>query len=103
VGDAARVSEPVTGEGIYFALKSGALAAEAIDGAFRENDFSAERLAFYERKRRLAFRRRWRMNTLFRWLIYRPALAAPMIRFSRKRKRLLNSIVSMTCQPETGR
>src|SRR5262249_5592774 len=44
VGDAARVNEPVTGEGIYFALKSGQLAARAIDQAFREDDFSAGQL-----------------------------------------------------------
>ena len=35
VGDAARVSEPVTGEGIYFAMRSGLLAAETIDLALR--------------------------------------------------------------------
>ena len=31
VGDAARVVEPFTGEGIYYALRSGELAAEAIE------------------------------------------------------------------------
>ena len=35
VGDAARVVEPFTGEGIYYALRSGELAAEAIVGAVR--------------------------------------------------------------------
>jgi geranylgeranyl reductase family protein len=103
VGDAARVTEPVTGEGIYFALKSGALAAEAVDQAFRESDFSPERLGFYQLNCRLAFRRRWRLNALFRWLIYRPAVLSPIIRFSGRRKRLLDSIVCMTCEPETAR
>ena len=31
IGDAARVVEPFTGEGIYYAMRSGELAAEAID------------------------------------------------------------------------
>ena len=44
VGDAARVSEPVTGEGIYFALRSGVLAGEALHTAFGRGDLSAPSL-----------------------------------------------------------
>ena len=42
VGDAARVNEPVTGEGIYFALKSGELGSRDYGQAFRKSDFSAD-------------------------------------------------------------
>jgi flavin-dependent dehydrogenase len=38
VGDAARVVEPFTGEGIYYALRSGELAAGAITKIIREQD-----------------------------------------------------------------
>jgi menaquinone-9 beta-reductase len=100
VGDAARVNEPVTGEGIYFALKSGQLAAKAIDQAFRQSNFSAARLCSYERECRSAFRTRWRINIFIRWLIYRPALLSPLIRFSQRRVRLLDSLVHTICQPE---
>jgi menaquinone-9 beta-reductase len=103
VGDAARVNEPVTGEGIYFALKSGALAARTIDQAFRKSDFSAHQLSSYARECRLAFRTRWRINTLIRWLIYRPALLSPLIRFSGRKRSLLDSIVHTICQPEAAR
>ena len=48
-GDAARVVEPVTGDGIYFALRSGLLAAETTATAFRNGDFSAQGLSGYER------------------------------------------------------
>src|SRR5262245_31285647 len=102
VGDAARVNEPVTGEGIYFALKSGELAARAIDQAFRKSDFSAAQLRSYDRECRSAFRTRWRINALIRWLIYRPALVSPLIRFSQKRVRLLDSLVHTICQPEAA-
>lgn len=100
VGDAARVNEPVSGEGIYFALKSGLLAAETIDEAFRAGDFSAALLRGYETTCRSEFRLRRGVNALIRALIYRPALASPLIRFSAKRRRLLDSIVRTVCLPD---
>jgi menaquinone-9 beta-reductase len=102
VGDAARVNEPVTGEGIYFALKSGELAARAIDQAFRKRDFSAAQLCSYEWECRSAFRTRWRINTLIRWLIYRPALLSPLIRCSGRRRGLLDSMVNTICTSSSG-
>ena len=100
VGDAARVSEPVTGEGIYFAMKSGEFAAKTVDQAFKKNDFFAGHLRLYEQECRSAFAVRRGMNALIRWLIYRQALLSPIIRLSHKRTRLLDSIVHMICQPE---
>lgn len=99
VGDAARVNEPVTGEGIYFAMKSGFLAAKTIHQAFGRKDFSAARLALYVRECRESFRRRQGVNALIRLLIYHPALLAPLIRFSAKRQRVLHSIVRAICLP----
>jgi len=99
VGDAARVSEPVTGEGIYFALKSGVFAAKTVDEAFQMSDFSAARLRSYQRDCRSAFAVRRGINALIRWLIYRPALLSPLIRFSGKRRGLLGSLVHTICQP----
>jgi len=103
LGDAARVNEPVSGEGIYFALKSGLLAAETIDAAFHAGDFSAARLRGYETACRSEFRLRRGVNALIRTLIYRPALASPLIRFSAKRRRLLDSIVRTVCLPNAAR
>ena len=103
VGDAARVNEPVTGEGIYFALKSGELAAWTIDQAFRRGDFSPDQLSSYERECQSAFRMRRGINAVIRWLIYRPALMSPLIRFSRRRRGLLDSLVHTICQPEAAR
>jgi menaquinone-9 beta-reductase len=102
VGDAARVNEPVTGEGIYFALKSGALAARTIDEAFRTLNFSGSYLRSYERECRLAFRTRRGINALIRWLIYRPALLSPLIRYSKRRRGWLDFLVHTICQPEAA-
>jgi geranylgeranyl reductase family protein len=66
VGDAARVSEPVTGEGIYLALKSGEIAAEVAHTGFVASDFSSEHLASYERTCRSFFASRLRLNRLIR-------------------------------------
>jgi geranylgeranyl reductase family protein len=102
VGDASCVNEPVSGEGIYFALKSGAFAAKTIDEAFQMRDFSAARLHSYQRDCRSAFRMRRGINALIRWLIYRPALLPPLIRFSGRRRTLLDSLVQTICQPEAA-
>jgi len=97
VGDAARVTEPVTGEGIYFALRSGQLAGEAIDGTLRRKDTSANRLSRYRSACREEFRKRLRLNFLARVLAHRPSILSSLIRFSAKRTRLLNSMVHSVC------
>jgi len=63
VGDAARVVEPFTGEGIYYALQSGRLAAECIIGA-RVERYPALHAALY--------RRRLWINGLARWAVTHP-------------------------------
>ena len=97
VGDAARVTEPITGEGIYFAMLSGMLAAETLDGALREGDLSAGYLRTYEQDCARALRPRVLLNSLLRFAIYRPALLYPLIRLSGKNGRLLNSLVDAVC------
>ena len=99
VGDAARVSEPVSGEGIYFAMRSGLLAAETTGLALRRKNLTAEGLAGYERACRRAFRSRLALNALLRFAVYRPALIDPFIRLSAKNGRLLNSLVDAVCVP----
>jgi menaquinone-9 beta-reductase len=102
VGDAARVSEPVTGEGIYFAMRSGLLAAETIHEALACGDLSAKCLGSYEQKCKKLFRRRYALNSLIHFVIYRPALLNPLIRFS-GRHSLLNSLVDAVCVSATTR
>ena len=98
VGDAARVTEPVTGEGVYFALKSGILAAEAMDLAFRERMGSAEQFTRYGRLCQEAFSSRQRINRIIRALIYRPSLLSPLIRLSAKTSFPLRPLVDWLCR-----
>jgi flavin-dependent dehydrogenase len=99
VGDAARVSEPVTGQGIYFAMRSGLFAAETIDVALKQKNFAVDMLARYERACRRAFRSRFALNSVLRFAVYRPALVDPLIRLFAKNQRLLDSLVGTVCIP----
>jgi menaquinone-9 beta-reductase len=103
IGDAARVNEPVSGEGIYFAMKSALLAAETIDEAFGSSDFSVTRLRSYERRCRREFKFRRGLNMLLRHLAYRPALLAPFVRFSAKHGRLLDALLHAVCAAQPAR
>ena len=48
VGDAAGLVKPTTGGGIYYALLSGEIAAQAVHTALASHDYSARRLKGYE-------------------------------------------------------
>ena len=99
VGDAARVTEPVTGEGVYFALRSGLLAAETFDRALRRGDLSMSQMAGYERACRETFRSRLALNTLLRFAVYRPALLKPVIRLFSRHDFLLHPVIQAVCMP----
>jgi geranylgeranyl reductase family protein len=99
-GDAAGVSEPISGEGVFFAMQSGLLAAETLDQALRSGEVAADYLRRYEQACARAFRRRFILNSLLRMAIYRPSLLTPLIRLSEKNSRILSSLVDRVCQPQ---
>ncbi len=79
LGDAARVVEPFTGEGITFALSTGLLAAEAaVTGLARDNLAAA--LATYSRSHRQLYRERAWVNTLLRWTLTTPSRTVRLLR-----------------------
>jgi len=102
VGDAARVTEPVTGEGIFFALRSGHLAATTIAAALREANLTPARLSHYDRACRREFRARLRLNALIRLLMYRPKLLSLATRHLGSRQPLLETLVNAVCQPRAA-
>ena len=99
VGDAARVTEPLTGEGIFFALRSGQIAGTTLASALAEGCLSSLALSGYGRACRAEFRRRFRLNSIIRNLAYRPRLLSAAIRFLGRRQRLLDYLVNIVCQP----
>ena len=50
VGDALAFLDPIFSSGVFLALKSGELAAEAVDKALNEKDFSAQQFSHYSQE-----------------------------------------------------
>jgi menaquinone-9 beta-reductase len=80
VGDAARVVEPFTGEGILYALKSGSLAAESIIESHRNG--SSLRHRYAERHRQLYAGRLW-INQLARLSVLHPGISSTCLELLR--------------------
>lgn len=81
VGDAAGLCEPISGEGIYFALRSGERAARALLAARLTSSQQAEeilRRVYRDGTRRL--RRQLLASRLFRPLFHRPAVQERLLR-----------------------
>lgn len=78
IGDAARVVEPFTGEGIYYALRSGELAANAIVRIIRGEDRELATKEF-ARAHRAIYRGRLWINRLAREAVLYPQVASKLI------------------------
>ena len=78
IGDAARVVEPFTGEGIYYALRSGELAANAITKIIRGEDREAS-VREFARAHRAMYRGRLWINQLARVAVLSPRIASAML------------------------
>ena len=100
VGDAAQVTEPVSGEGIYFALRGGQLAARAASVALRANETAARRLEPYESICNAEFAARVRLNRGLRVIMRHPALLAALIPLLR-RQALLDALLRRICGANT--
>jgi menaquinone-9 beta-reductase len=72
IGDAARVVEPLTGEGILYALQSGTLAADAISSAITNTSDAA---LIYARQHQKVYRHRLWVNQLARLAVLHPRIS----------------------------
>jgi geranylgeranyl reductase family protein len=80
VGDAAGFFDPLTGDGIYLALRGAELASEVADAALRAGDCSTARLAAYTRRRAEVFGPKARLASLLQLFVRWPALAEYALR-----------------------
>lgn len=85
IGDAARVVEPFTGEGIYYALRSGELAASAI--------LSSDPQSYARTHRRLYGGRLW-INALARFAVQHPPLTTRLLRILPNEKQMLGFLTA---------
>jgi geranylgeranyl reductase family protein len=81
IGDAARVVEPFTGEGIFYALRSGELAAEAIVRIIGGEDRQTTIREFI-RAHAAMYRGRLWINELARAAVLSPKIASQLLRFA---------------------
>ena len=86
-GDAARVVEPFTGEGIFYALRSGELAAAAAREIIHGNTANAVR--DYIRQHRGMYRGRLWINALARATVVSPGLGSVFFQLARLQPALL--------------
>lgn len=98
IGDAARVVEPFTGEGIYYAMRSGELAATAITKIFRGEDRQSVlhefNCAYGE-----TYRGRLWINRLARAAVLSPRLGSLFIRAARIHPALLRLLTRKIVSP----
>ena len=81
VGDAARVVEPFTGEGIFYAMRSGEIAAAAAAKLIREKSSEAERE--YARLHAAIYRGRLWINVLARLAVVSPQIGSAFFEVAR--------------------
>lgn len=91
IGDAARVVEPFTGEGIYYALRSGELAANAIIKIIRGEDRQSVTNEFV-RAHSAMYRGRLWINQFAREAVLHPRLASSLIGASALSAPILRSL-----------
>jgi flavin-dependent dehydrogenase len=84
-GDAARVVEPFTGEGIFYALSTGLLAAEAARRYLTGSDGAG----FYRAAHARLYRQRLWINRIAGVTVTRPRLAETVLSVSRRQPTLL--------------
>ena len=79
IGDAGLFLDPFTGQGIYLALRSAALAAAVVPDALA-HDAGRERLAAYEWGRRAEFAARSRVSRALQAVLFRERTARAVVR-----------------------
>lgn len=98
IGDAARVVEPFTGEGIYYALRSGELAANAIVGIIRGEDRQSVTHEFV-RAHRAMYRGRLWVNRLARSAVLSPKFASSFLRVAQFSPTILRLLTTKIVRP----
>lgn len=98
IGDAARVVEPFTGEGIYYALRSGELAADAIAKIIRGED-PPYALREFVRAHRAMYRGRLWVNQIARAAVLSPKIASAFVPVARFAPWILRSLTGQIVSP----
>jgi menaquinone-9 beta-reductase len=99
IGDAARVVEPFTGEGIFYALRSGELAAEAITKIIGGQD-QRSILRRFRRAHAKMYRGRLWINRLARAAVLSPKTASVLLRLGRLNSAIMRLLTRRVVRPD---
>jgi geranylgeranyl reductase family protein len=100
IGDAARVVEPFTGEGIYYAMRSGELAAIAISKIIRGEDRQSA-LHEFTRACTEMYRGRLWINRLARAAVLSPRIASSFVRVAQIQPAILKLLTAKIVSANT--
>jgi menaquinone-9 beta-reductase len=100
IGDSARVVEPFTGEGIYYALRSGELVATAIARIFRGDNQQAT-VRDFARAYGDMYRGRLWINRLARAAVVRPHLGSSFVHAARLCPSIMKSLTAKIVSPNS--
>ena len=94
-GDAAAFINPLTGEGIEFALESGELAAQTVQAALAGGDFSARGLSSYEGAWMEAFGHTLRVNGSLQWIFRFPRMVDRIFRVAGRNEAVKDELAEL--------
>jgi geranylgeranyl reductase family protein len=100
IGDAARVVEPFTGEGIYYALRSGELVATAIAKIFRGDNQQLTVRNFARACGEMYHGRLW-INRLARAAVVRPQLGSSFVHAARLCPSIMKLLTAKIVSPNS--
>jgi menaquinone-9 beta-reductase len=99
IGDAARVVEPFTGEGIYYGLRSGELAANAIAKTIRGEDRQSALREFARASAEMYRGRLW-INRLARAAVLSPRIGSLFVHAARIDRSMLKFLTAKIVSPK---
>ena len=102
IGDSARVVEPFTGEGIYYALRSGELASGAIAKIIKGEDRQFA-LREFARACAVMYRGRLWINRLARTAVLSPRIGSLFVHAAQINPSILKLLTSKIVSPNAGR
>lgn len=102
-GEAAGLVNPLTGEGVDYALESGRIAASHIASAFERGDLSSTLLQAYDRALRDQFEPIFRFCTWVRdWLMASPLTLEAVVRLANRRADLKLALIEIALGSRPG-
>lgn len=95
IGDAAHHVNPLTGEGIEYAMEGAVIAADVLENALEVGDLSSARLSEYDRRWREVFTPDFEASIKIRRMMSHPLLMDILVSRARKKESLASSLAGI--------